>query len=392
MDFKISFSGRAHRYSKEELDLVLQVMQEANPLTQGKYRDEFEDAFCKFSGCPHSFAVMNATAALELSAQLCQFEPGDEVIIPSHTFTATAYPFVKKGATIKWADIDLETRVVNAQTIRAQISEKTRAIVVVHLYGYTCEMEPILQLAKEQNLLLIEDAAQVIGCEYKGQRAGSFGDFGVFSFHSHKNISTLGEGGMLTVKNSEYARLIPLLRHNGHCGFDYEREHYWLPAMGNVDLPHLNGKPLLPNNYCLGEVESALGTKLLKRVVKLNQDKRSRALEFIDSLSEFDELEIHREDSLRHNYHLLVGRLKNHRRDEFIHKMSSEKRIQCVIQYYPLHRYDLYKKLGLGEAQVPNTDEFYDSMVSFPFHHWLSASDFEYLLKSTREVLKEMRE
>jgi dTDP-4-amino-4,6-dideoxygalactose transaminase len=238
---------------------------------------------------------------------------------------------------------------------------------------------------------VVEDAAQALGVEVNGKMVGTFGDFGVFSFHSHKNMTTLGEGGMLTVKNDHIAEILPMLRHNGHCGFDYDRESYWKPVMGNVDMPKLNGEFLWPNNYCLGEVECALGVKLLDRVDQLNQEKRQRAIGFIDALSDFPELKFHCEDSKRHNYHLLAAQMDNGRRDEFMKEMSEDKGIQCVVQYHPLYRYDLYIKMGQGDANCANTDHFFDNMVSFPFHHMMTEDDFFYLLESTKEVLARLR-
>jgi perosamine synthetase len=391
MEFKIPFSGRAHAYTEAEINTVVEAMREENPLTQGKHLKNFEKKFCDYVGAQSAFAVSNATAALEISAQLCQFQPGDEVIIPSHTFTSTAYPFAKKGARIVWADIDLKTRVVTAQTLADRITQKTKAMVIPHLYGYGADMSEILELAKRHDLITIEDAAQVLGVEIDEKKAGTFGDFGIFSFHSHKNITTLGEGGMLLVKDKTTAKIIPQLRHNGHGAFPYEREDYWVPAMGNVDFPVLKEKTLWPNNYCLGEVECALGAKLLDRVDAINLEKRNRANKFIDSLSKFYELEFHKVNSTRHNYHLLVARLTNGQRDNFIRKMAQDKKIQCVVQYYPLNRYPLYQKAGFGAADCPNADEFFDNMVSFPFHHWLSEEGFNYLQTSTREVLESLR-
>jgi perosamine synthetase len=391
MQYKIPFSGRAHRYIKSEIDTVVSVMQQAIPLTQGCYQQEFQKKFCRYIDSKYAFALNNATAGLELAAQLCQFEKGDEVIIPGHTFTASAYPFLKNGAKIVWADIDIETRVVSVEAIKKCISSRTKAIVVVHLYGYGANMPLIMQLAKEKGLVVIEDAAQALGVKINGKMAGTFGDFGIFSFHSHKNISTLGEGGMLTVKDRKIAEILPMLRHNGHCEFSYDRELYWKPAMGNVDLPEFDNKSIWPSNYCLGEVECALGTKLLDRIDQINKEKRQRAIMFIDELSEFSCLKFHREDSERHNYHLLSAQISNNRRDKFIKIMSDEKKIQCVVQYHPLYRYDLYKKSGQGNANCPNTDIFFGNMVSFPFHHMMSEGDFSYLLKSTKETLKSIK-
>jgi perosamine synthetase len=391
MELKVNFSGRAQNYKDDEIQYIVQAIKDADPLTQGKYRDEFEQKFSNFHNIEHSFSLCNATAGLELAAQMCLFNKGDEVIIPGHTFTPSAYPFLKNGAKIVWADIDLKTRVVNAESISRLITKNTKAIVVVHLYGYIADMPEIANLAKMHNLILIEDAAQAIGTEIDDLKAGTFSDFGIYSFHSHKNITTLGEGGMITVKDKKYADIIPMLRHNGHCAFNYERDEYWNPAMGNVDLPILDGRILHPNNYCLGEIECALGSRLIERVGEINQFKQKRALHFIDALSGYDELEFHRVDSKRHNYHLLVGRMKNGKRDKFIDKMFTEKRIKCVTQYYPLYRYDYYKKSGLGNADCPNTDLFFDNMVSFPFQEWMSDEDFDYVLEAAIDVLGSLR-
>ena len=391
MQFKIKFSGKSHNYTDEEIKTVGQAMKDAEPYTQGRYLKGFEEKFCKYLDAFHAFAVNNATSALEMAAQLCEFEPKDEVIIPSHTFTSSAYPFAKKGAKIVWADIDLQTRVVTAETIENKISPHTKAIVVVHLYGYMADMPAIMDIARKHNLFVIEDAAQSMGTEIDGKKSGTFGEFGVFSLHSHKNITTLGEGGMMVVKEKKYADIIPMLRHNGHCNFLFEREDYWIPAMGNVDFPVLNDTILWPNNYCLGEIESALGIKLLDRLDELNSQKRKRAIYFIDALKDYPELEFHRVDTTRHNYHLLAAKMTSGKRDKFIRKMAHEKGIQCVVQYYPLNRYPLYQKLGFGQAECPNTDNFFDNMISFPFHHWLSDSDLSYMLDSTIEVLDSLK-
>ena len=391
MNYKLPFSGRAHKYTQDEKDIILEAVEYAVPLTQGKYQSEFQDRFSDYIGSKNCFAVNNATTALELSAQLCQFKNGDEFICPSHTFTASAYPFIKKGAIPVWADIDMDIRVVTLETIKKCITSKTKAIVVVHLYGFIIpDIADIANYCKENNILLIEDVAQAMGTSMEGKKAGTFGDFGVFSFHSHKNITTLGEGGMLVVQDKKFADLIPMLRHNGHCGWDIERPNYWTPAMGNVDLPRLDGEYLMPNNYCLGEVECALGSKLIERLDEINSQKRERAINFIEALKKYDVLKFHKEDSVKHNYHLLVAYVHDDKKDIFMKKMSEEKSIQCVVQYYPLNRYDFYKKLGFSKANCPKTDDFFDNMVSLPFNHMMSDEDFEYMLKSTIEVLEEI--
>lgn len=395
MDIKVNFSGRSLYYTEEEIAVVAEAMRHAETLTQGQYLQKFQQAFGAYIGAQYCFAVMNGVSALELSAQLCRFKPGDEVIIPSHTFTASAYPYAKKGARLVWADIDPKSHVVTAESIEKCLTPRTKAIVVVHLYGYTADMPAIMALAKKHGLIVIEDAAQSIGTDIDGQKSGSWGDMAIFSFHSHKNLTTLGEGGMLVVKDPKLAALVPMLRHNGHCAYPEPRpnggQDYWIPAMGNVDMPEGEDGWLWPNNYCLGEIECALGIKMLERIDQINAEKRERALRFIDALTDFPELEFHRVDTPRHNYHLLVASLRNGKRDAFIRSMYYEYGIKCVVQYIPLNRYAFYQKLGLGHADCPNADAFFDSQVSFPFQHWLTDEQFSFMLSSTQKVLQQLQ-
>ena len=388
--YKIPFASRSLSYTKQEIDVGSKVLKHSKTLTQGFYLKKFENDFKEYIGGNFAFAVNSATSALELTAQLCQLKKGDEVIIPSHTYTSSAYPFIKQGAKIVWADIDLKTRVVNGETISKCLTKKTKVIVAPHLYGYCIDIPSIYKIIEDKKILIVEDTAQAIGTSFRNKQAGTFGDFGIFSFHSHKNISTLGEGGMLVVKDKKYADIIPMMRHNGHCDFKYNREKYWSPAMGNLDLPSLRGSSIIPNNYCLGEAQSALGSILLKRVKKINDMKRKRAIYFIDKLKNFENIRFHRVNSNRHNYHLLVALDCGGKRDDFISIMASDKKIQCAVQYYPLNRYTFYKKLGLGKSNCPNADYFFDNMISFPFQQTISDSQFEYLLDSSVKTLKKL--
>ena len=394
MECRIPFSGRSIRYTEEEIAVVAECMRSCENLTQGRRLQEFEAAFARYQGVePGScFAVSNGTCALELCAALCDLKPGDEVIVPSHTFTSSAYPFLKAGASLVWCDVNECTHVVDAETVSKAVTPRTKAVVAVHLYGYCADMPSLAALCREKGMLLIEDAAQAIGSEFEGRKAGSFGDMAIFSFHSHKNLTTLGEGGMLYVRDREKQQLVPMLRHNGHCSFEFPRKDYWKPAMGNVDVPHLGKRMLQPANYCLGEVECALGCKLLERIDAINEAKRTRALAFIDALADYPELVFLREPTRRHNYHLLAACLTagTEVRDAFMRTMFEEHGIQCAVQYLPLNRYDYYRKQGLSEADCPNGDRFFDTMVSFPFQAWMSDEDFSYMLERTRLTLAQL--
>ena len=389
-DYRIPFSNRSHLYTDAEIDVVTRLMRNAKSLTQGVHQQTLERKFSEYLGTNYSFAVCNATAALEIAAQLCCFKDEEEVIVPAHTFTSSAYPFLKHGAKIVWADINLETGVVDAKELEKCISRQTKAIVVPHLYGYGADMVEIVELAKANNTLVIEDVAQAIGVKVAERKVGTFGDIAVFSFHDQKNMTTLGEGGMIVVNNDRFVDVVPMLRHNGHCNFEMERDDYWLPAMGNLAIPMLEGTQIWPNNFCLGEIQCALASELLKRVDHINVEKRKRAINFIDSLSEQSLLRFHRVDSERHNYHLLVAQVSEGKRDQIIRKLAHNYGIQCAVQYYPLYRYPFYQSVGFGDAFCPNTDLFFDNMLSIPFAHSLTDGQIEFVESSIREVVESL--
>jgi len=391
--FKVNFSGRGHNYTRNEIKVVTDVMRSADPLTQGRYQNEFEEKFSKWNGSNYSFAVSSCTAALELSALLCRLRPGDEVILPGHTFCATAIPFARTGAKLIWADIDPATRTISEKTIQPLISRRTRAIIAVHLYGLMAPMPEIMRLAKKHNLRVVEDCAQAIGAAIGGIKAGNFGDFACFSFHTHKNMTTLGEGGMLVVKNKSVARMVPGLRHNGIRPFSSKRKRYWVPAMGNVDfdLDHV-----WPYNFCIGEVQCALGTQLLGRVNGMLTDRTRRAEKVKAALAPYPELQFqHTPVGYRHAFHLLSalydGKPYRKTNDDFINLMAFTYGVKLVVQYYPLYRYPLFVKAGFGKAHCPNTDYFFDNMVSFPFHHGLSDRDFNYMIQSATKTLDRLQ-
>lgn len=393
-EYILNWSGRSVRYSAEQINAVVESMSSADPLTQGRYKKEFEEKFSRYIGANHSFAVSSATAALELAAILCDFKEGDEVIIPAHTFCASAIPFARTKAKIVWADIDPDTRVVSAGSISKCISEKTKAIVVVHLYGLMADMEPIMNLAIQNNCFVVEDCAQAIGAEYDGRKAGSIGDFGCFSFHGQKNITTLGEGGVLTVKSSANAKLVPGLMHNGCRPYDNDkREKFWKPAMSNVDFDIDN---FWPYNFCIGEPQCALGAESLKTIDEENLLRKQRAKKIMEALKDYPELSFQKVDNEgTHVYHLLSARYDGEKygknRDDLMELMIYKHKVKTVVQYYPLYRYPIFIKGGYAENNCPNTDYFFDNMISFPFHLHMNEDEVDFLIESIKKSLEELR-
>ena len=391
-DFIIDWSSRALDFTEEDIEAVVRAMKDADPLTQGKYLNQFETEFAKYNGIPNAFAVSSCTNAVHIIARLTGLKKGDEVIIPAHTFCATAIPFGSTGAKIVWADIEPDTLEVSPESIEENITKRTKVIVPVHLYGLMADMDAIMDIAEKHDCLVVEDAAQALGAEYMGKNAGSIGDFGAYSFHAQKHLTTLGEGGALTVKSEELAKLVPGLRHNGIRPYE-SQEHYWIPAMSNVDI---DIESVWPFNFCMGESQCALASSLLKRLDEMNKVRTERAEKFKDAMSDFSELKFqYVPKDRKHAYHLLPAKYDgsafgktNH---DFIKIMAYKYRIKVIVQYYPLYRYPLFKKMGFGNANCPNTDEFYDNMVSFPFHLWMSEEQFDYLVDSTIKTLRTLR-
>ncbi len=202
----------------------------------------------------------------------------------------------------------------------------------------------------------------------------------------------MGEGGVLVVKDSEKARLVPGLRLNGHASYG-DRDHYWKPAMGNVDLD-IEG--VWPFKFSMTEVQAALGSKLVDRLDTLNKQRCERAENLIRELSQYSELMFQKtEQNRKHGYHLLPARYDGVAfgkcNDDLIELLSNKYGIKAIVQYHPLNRYPLFAKMGFGEANCPNADFFFDNMVSFPFHLWMSEVDFKYMISSIQMALDELR-
>ena len=389
---KIDWSGRAHQYSNKDINYLTNIIKYADPLTQGKYLKEFEKNFSNYIKKKNVFAVSSAAAALEIIAILLNLRKGDEVIIPAHTYCASAIPFARNGAKLIWADIDFKTRVIDINDVKKKITKRTKAIVIVHLYGYTVNFTSIKKLCKKKDIKIIEDCAQSIGSNLNGKKSGTMGDFSCYSFHAQKNITTLGEGGMIYVRENKLAQKVAGLRHNGHIDFKHKRKQYWLPAMGNLDLDIKNQWPF---KFTLSEVQCGAGIVMLRKLDSLNKIRIQRAKKIINSLKNFKELNFNEEfKGTRHVYHLLSAYykpFKNINRDDLIELLYRKFKIKCAVQYYPLYRYDLFKKMGIKKINCKNTEHFYDNMISFPFHVWMSNKNFNYLIKSLKYCLQILR-
>ena len=388
---KILWSGRSHNFHASEIKYIINAIKNADPLTQGKYLNLFESGLKKYLNAKNIYATSSAASSLEIIAQLIQLKSGDEVIVPAHTYCASAIPFARNGAKIVWADINLETRIIDINDVKKKINKKTKAVVIVHLYGYAVDLKPFRKILEKNKIFLIEDSAQAFGAQINGKKVGTIGDFGCFSFHAQKNMTTLGEGGALYVKSKKLALKVKGLRHNGHASYK-KRKYYWKPAMGNLvdDL-----KDKWPNKFTLSEPQCASGTITLNRVDQMNDLRIKRAKYFIESINKFTNKLIFNSNfnNRRHVYHLLTAYVQPNKlfnRDLLIKRLYFKYGIQCIVQYYPLYKYPLFKNKGLGGANCKNTENFYRNMISFPFHISMSNKKFNYMIKCTIKSVNEL--
>lgn len=391
MNIRVDWPMRGHAFTEEEIATVADVMRASNkPLTQGPRVQQFEKDFAAYLGAPNAFSLMSAAHGLDITGMLMGIAPGDEVIIPAHTYCASALSFARRGAVIKWADIRPDTFTASVESVKALITGKTKAIVLVHLYGLMSpETEEFAALAKEKNIFLVEDCAQSLGAKMKGRHCGTLGDFGIYSFHAQKNLTTLGEGGVITVKDPELAKKVPGLRLNGHAPF-HDKKEYWLPAMVNVDQD-IDG--IWPIKSTMNEVQAALGSHLVARMDQLTGQRRARGVQVREALKDVPELAFqHIYEDEAHSHHLLPARVNSTKwnRDELIKLLFDEYGVKAIIQFYPLYLYDLFRKTGYGEANVPETDRFFDNMISFPFSLVIPQEDCDYMIGSIRAAVNKL--
>jgi perosamine synthetase len=384
--YKVNFPARMRTYTEAEINAVVNVMRNAEVQTQGNYMRQFEADFKAYIGANHAFAVDNATNALRLAAIMCHVGPGDEVIAPGYTFCASAIPFGMTGATIVWADIDPLTWVVDPKDIERKITPRTKVLLVVHLLGMPADMPTIIKIAEKHNLRVVEDCAQAPGASINGKKVGTFGDFGCFSFHGAKNITTLGEGGMLTVRSDADAAITPGLRHNGVRPLPADRPRYWVPAMSNVDI---DLESVWPNNFSIGEAQCALGSELLKTLDEKNDILIAQAMKLRAAFSDVPELTFAKiPEGHRHVFHQFVlhfdGSAFGKNRNDLLDFLTEEAAIRAIVQYYPLYRYPLFQKLGMSEQNCPVIEDWWDNSFSLPW--WIGMPDetLDYLVDSAK--------
>jgi dTDP-4-amino-4,6-dideoxygalactose transaminase len=343
--------------------------------------ERFEKAFSDYLGGGQAIAVSNGTAALHLALASLGMRGGDEVILPSLTFVATANSVLYAGAKPAFADIvgadDLN---ISPREIEKKITKKTKAILVMHYGGYPCDMQSILRIAKRRGLYVVEDAAHAPGAEYQGEKCGVLGDVGCFSFFSNKNLVT-GEGGMVVTRSKEWAEKIRKRRSHGMEALSWDKYR------GHLSSYDIRG---LGYNYRTTEIQSALGLVQLKKLDRNNRRRKKLVDIYRSELQGTKEISIpfshFKGPPSYHLFPILVAPLVDRNR---LMEGLKDFGIQSSIHYPPIHLFSLYRnQLGCKTGDLPITEEMSQREITLPLHPRLDTGDVKWIAKKVKIVIR----
>lgn len=366
-------------YGAEEENAILETLR-SKWISMGPKTLELESLFSEEFGVKYSLGVSNCTAALHLACLAVNLKPGDEVICPSLTFVATANAIMYTGAKPVFCDIaSFDNLTLDYRKIREAVSPRTRAIMVMHYAGFPCDMDEILAVAKENNLIVIEDACHGPLSEYKGRKLGTIGDIGCFSFFSNKNIST-GEGGMIVTNNEKLYDRLKILRSHGMTTMSYQRAQGHATQYDVIDLGY---------NYRIDDMHSALAVAQLR---KLRNDLEKRAIIreiYIDRLSKIKEVVI--------PFVGFKGFVSNYIFPTVLMESNREKRekirnylhgngVQTSVHYPPVHKFSIYSAMNFT---LPVTEYVSDNEITLPMYASLTEDQISYICDLYRKAVED---
>jgi len=371
---------------ENEIAAVTEVLKSGWLTTGAKVR-EFERDFCRFIGCSHAVAMNSCTAALHLALAAIGLQPGDEVILPTMTFAATAEVVLYFGAKPVLVDCQPDTLNMDPAGLAAALTSKTRAIIPVHFGGQSCDMERILSFAREHDLRVIEDAAHALPASYQGQRIGTLGDITCFSFYATKTITT-GEGGMATTEKSEWAEKMRMLSLHGinHDAWNrYSAEGSWYYEI------------LSPGyKYNLTDLAASLGVEQLKQCDDFYERRRQIAARYGEEFADLPEIKTpvcH--PGMQHAWHLYVIQLELERlridRRDFVEALR-ENNVGTSVHFIPLHLHPYYRnRYGCRPEYFPNASTVFERIISLPIYPGMTGADVDDVVEAVRGIVEEHR-
>jgi dTDP-4-amino-4,6-dideoxygalactose transaminase len=341
----------------------------------GNYTKLCQDFFEKRYGFRKVFLTTSCTDALEMSAILCDIQPGDEVIMPSYTFVSSANAFILRGATIRFSDTYNDYPNIDPASIEKLINPKTKAILVVHYAGVACDMDAIMEIAGKNNLKVVEDAAHAIDSYYKGKPLGSIGHFGTFSFHETKNIIS-GEGGMLCVNDPAFIRRAEIIWEKGTDRAAFSRGE--VSKYGWKDI----GSSFLPS-----EITAAMLYAQLEQIDDIQAKRKAVWQKYHEHLKPMADIGLLRLTELP-DYATLNGNMyfiitKNKEERAALLSYLVECGVYAVFHYLPLHSSDFFSEKHDGRA-LPNTDLFSDLIIRLPFYNEMKDEELDFVVNAVK--------
>ncbi|MBT9150548.1 MAG: UDP-4-amino-4-deoxy-L-arabinose--oxoglutarate aminotransferase [candidate division WS2 bacterium] len=358
----------------KEIEAVTEVLM-SKWLSMGPVTQRFEEEFAEYFEVKHAFGVSNGTVALHIAHKVLGIGPGDEVIMPSLSFVATANSVLYCGAKPVFADItSLDNFNISPDDILAKITNKTKAITVVHYGGYPCDMDAIMAIAEDYNLKIIEDAAHAPGAEYQRKKCGTIGDVGCFSFFANKNLVT-GEGGMVVTNDDALAEKIRIMRSHGMTTLTWDRHKGHAYSYDVMDMGF---------NYRINEMASGLGLVQLRKLEKNNKKRGKIVEEYRKRLKNVSGISVPfkdcKEKSAYHIFPILLA--EDISRNGFIDRLK-EKGIQTSIHYPPIHLFTYYRRMfGFKEGMLPKTEFVAEREVTLPLHPLMKKENVEFIAES----------
>jgi dTDP-4-amino-4,6-dideoxygalactose transaminase len=348
----------APKFDRSEIEMLQQCL-ESGWVTQGPLTAEFERRFAARHQVRHALATTSCTAALHLAAIALRLQPGDEVIVPAFTWVTSAHAAEYVGATPRFVDVDLSTFNLDAAQLDAAITDRTRAIVAVHLFGKAASMDRVMAIARARNLAVIEDAACAVGTQFNGQPVGAIGDVGCFSLHPRKVITT-GEGGLVTTNRDDLASMVKSVRNHGATG---------IAEGGDPTRPYtMSTFDNLGFNLRLSDIQSAVGIAQMAKLDGLLKERRQLALRYTQLLAGVADLVTPSDDD-GHTYQSYVVRVAEggRRRRNRIMDSLLEHKIQTRPGTHAVHRLGYYaNKYLLSADQFPNAVAAEDTTITLP--------------------------
>lgn len=355
----------------------------AKLLTDGPMLRNFESKFSNFIGCKYAAGISNATSALHLSLNALGIGKGDEVIVPDMTFVATINAVLLTGAKPVLTDVEQNSMNICPDSILSNISNRTKAIIPVHFAGKSCDMTKIMKIANSKKLFVIEDCAHAIGTKFKNKHVGTFGDFGCFSFYPTKNITTI-EGGMIVSKKKSLIDTVRITRNHGITHTLKERYTKGYPWDYDVKIAGYN--------YRLDEIRASLGISQLKQIKHLN-NKRKKAYKYYNKhFANIKGISIPDNDNLSdHACHLYILKINKKlfsisRNDVF--KKLLVLGIRTSVHYKPLHKFLIYKKLGIIRSTLNNSDNLFNEIISLPLYPGIKKFEQDFVINSILSLQK----